>query len=404
MASILSQLSSLLFAAIMSCTHPPHIVQISLNHFPSPGLIYSEPRREEDMYYGSVLKVSDTDYVPVLIQESTLPGFACPCGKPLTVPAAAALPPLAPVSRPAPPVPLHLPLQERSEFERAYPGLVTETLELVQSSRFAAATSPSGLVVSADLARYREQRDDLDNVLLPRLMEIFTSHAPAAKTAHDAQFHVQTLCHAARSEFRELFQQAGIGNVFQRQFVKHFRCAVIKEQNRLLSAAVPTGEPPAPDVIAGYDPEALYHITGYVLRRASRTKSIPAEVVQALSQSAADRDLPSEWTESRDYGNFLMHPTPAFYCAVEAWEDAVNERAPLRSELTANSLALDQLLSVITPACTNLPAVVTSRHKELLIRFFLTLRAYRLVQRSDDEHRCNDSANRLTLRQQLQKK
>ena len=85
------------------------------------------------MYYGSVLKVSDTDYVPVLIQESALPGFACPCGKPLTVPAAAALPPLAPVSRPAPPVPLHLPLQERSEFERAYPGLVTETLELVQT-------------------------------------------------------------------------------------------------------------------------------------------------------------------------------------------------------------------------------------------------------------------------------
>ena len=100
MASILSQLSSLLFAVIMSCTHPPRIVQISLNQFPPPGLIYTEPRREDDMYYGSVLKVSDTDYVPVLIQERALPGFACPCGKPLTAPAAAALPPLAPVPQP----------------------------------------------------------------------------------------------------------------------------------------------------------------------------------------------------------------------------------------------------------------------------------------------------------------
>ena len=83
---------------------------------------------------------------------------------------------------------------------------------------------------------------------------------------------------------------------------------------------------------------------------------------------------------------------------------SVNERAPLRSELNANSLAMDQLLSVITPACTNLPAVVTSRHKERLIRVFLTVRAYRIVQLCDDQHRCNDSANRLTLRQSLQKK
>ena len=84
----------------MSCTPPPQIVQISLNSFPPPGLIYIEPRREDDTYYSSVLRVSATDYVPVLIQERALPDFPCPCGKPLTAttPAAPAPPP-APESR-----------------------------------------------------------------------------------------------------------------------------------------------------------------------------------------------------------------------------------------------------------------------------------------------------------------
>ena len=97
----------------MSCTPPPQIVQISLNSFPPPGLIYIEPRREDDTYYSSVLRVSATDYVPVLIQERALPDFPCPCGKPLTATAPAApAPPPAPAAPAPPPAP-----ESRSQLE-----------------------------------------------------------------------------------------------------------------------------------------------------------------------------------------------------------------------------------------------------------------------------------------------
>ena len=90
----------------MFSSHPVRIVQISVNTFPAPGLIYTEPRRDSDNYYGSVLKRSPDDFVPVLVQERAISGLPssvfrpAPASSPAQAVEPVTPPPAAPAAAP----------------------------------------------------------------------------------------------------------------------------------------------------------------------------------------------------------------------------------------------------------------------------------------------------------------
>ena len=295
---------------------------------------------------------------------------------------------------------MRLPLHQLNEFQDAYCGLVDTSITRLENSRYTKPSSACSAALRADLSRFHEQRDLVNCNLRPILERIFTT-THASKTVRDAQLHVQGLCHGAQSDLRLVLEEAGISNVFQQLFMEEFKRAVIEEQNRLLRASSATVTATTSDAIAHYDPEALYHVAGYVLHRASRSKAIPTAVVNALSTDSLDDSLPSDWTRSRDYGSCLLYPTMAFYNAIEVMEEIISEKAPLKSELKSTSLRVTDILNDILSTSIDLPSEVTSHHIKWIAHVFLTIRAYRVIKLAEDRQ-VNQTRASLALRQSLQ--